>query len=188
MKMDKLIAGTQTPLYYAVQCLGLFRGSAEDFLKNMHKGLPQTEAMNKLRPSLQMMTPRKMEIMKGVFEYYKTEANTTGICECIDYLIDECEVKIDTPNALGHSALTVAVELKLQDIAAKLLAKKANVNHRFDGGGTAICWAIQNKDLEMVKLLNEYEADTSFYVDDIGCRIEEMTMSDQIHGLITNLD
>lgn len=188
INMDKLIAGSQTPLYYAVQCLGTMRldPDAPDFLRKMHTGLPQTEAMERLRPSLQSMTPRKMEIMKAVFEYYKAEANVTGIQECINFLIDECEVKLDTPNALGHSALTVAVELKLQNIASKLLATKAkaNVNHRFDEGGRAICWAIQNHDLEMVKLLLKYDAATSYYVEALGCRIDQMPMSDEIRQLI----
>jgi len=186
MNMGKLIAGTLTPLYYSVLCLGLIRGSAEDYLKNMHTGLPKTIAMNKLRPSLQMMTPRKMEIMKGVFEYSKTEANTTGIQECIDFLINECQVKLDTPNQYDHSALTFAVECGMHDIASKLLAAGASVNHRIDTGGTAICYAIKNNDLEMVKLLLEYEADTSFQVQELGCRIDQMPMSDEIGRLIQN--
>ncbi|MDQ8194032.1 ankyrin repeat domain-containing protein [Coraliomargarita sp. SDUM461004] len=186
MNMDQLIAGSQTPLYYAVQCLGAMSLDTEapDFLEKMVTGLPQTHAMQKLLPNLQSMTPGELEIMKEVSKYYQSEANITGIHECIDYLINECQVKLDTPNRYDHSALTVAAEFGMQDIVAKLLAAGANANHRFQGGGTAICWAIKNNDLEMVNLLLEYEADTSFFVEGLGHHIHQLPMSDKIRRLI----
>jgi ankyrin repeat protein len=190
MNMDEKLPIDQTPLYCAVSTLSALNmdTDAPDFIERINAALPPTKAMEQIRPNLQRMAtnPRSLEIVKGVFEYYKSKTNFTGIHECIDFLINECQVKLDTPVRFGHSALTYSAECGMHDIVLKLLSAGANVNHRTDGGGTAICWAIKNNDLEMVKLLLEYEADTSFYVEGLGCHIYELPMSESIRRLIPN--
>lgn len=69
-------------------------------------------------------------------------------------------------------------------VAAMLLAAGASVNHRFQGGGTALVRAIQNDDYEMAKLLIEYCADYRLIVDALGRPIYLMEMSEKMRRLI----
>lgn len=106
------------------------------------------------------------------------------ILSAIDCLVDEIGVKLDVPNHNDHSALTLCAELGLTDLAIKLLGKGANPNHRFSGGGTALCCAIKNDDIRLASALSEFDADYTLYIDSLGRPIYTMSMSDQLRGLI----
>jgi len=112
------------------------------------------------------------------------EINAPGVFECIDYLVNNLRVDLDTPNTNDNSVLTYAVEFRFHDVATMLLKAGANVNHRFQGGGTALLRAIINDDYEMAKLLLEYKADPRLFVDARGRPIYEMPMSERMRRLI----
>jgi len=80
--------------------------------------------------------------------------------------------------------LTRAAESRLHHVAAMVLAAGASVNHRFQGGGTALVRAIRNDDVEMARLLLEYGADYRLFVDALGRLIYLMDMSEKMRQLI----
>ena len=106
-----------------------------------------------------------------------------GVLEIIEYLIHEVPEEIDAPNVEDNSALTYAAQLRLHNVAQRLLVGGAKVDHRCRGGYTALCFAIKNDDFEMAKLLHEYRADDRLCVDGLGRPIHAMEMSDRIRQL-----
>ncbi len=163
----------QTPLYYAVSCLVHFRMSDSEAYAASTEQMPGQLAA-KVRP----------DIFDAVRKHLAQELNSNGVLACIQCLVNELHVDLDTPNANDHSALTHAVERRLHDVAATLLAAGANVNHRFKDGGTALALAITNDDYEMVRLLIEYKADYRLFVEAIGRPIYAMQMSERMRRLI----
>lgn len=106
------------------------------------------------------------------------------ILSAIICLIDDIGVELDVPNENDHTALTFCAELGLTDLAIKLLSIGANPNHRISGGGTALCFAIQNDDVRLVSALLEFKADYTLYVDSLGRPIYTMPMSERLRDLI----
>lgn len=159
----------QTPLYYLVSLL-------------VHSRMSAKEAFSLISP--QLAAQFSMETYEAVHRHLTKECNSTGVLECINYLANDLLADLDTPNANDHSALTHAVERRLHDVAAMLLAAGANVNHRFRNGGTALALAIANDDYEMASLLLEYKADYRLFVDAISRPIYTMLMSEKMRRLI----
>ncbi len=106
------------------------------------------------------------------------------ILQCIDFLIMEVHVDLDTPNSNGHSALTYAAKLGLSEIVKKLIKAGADVNHQALGGATALAIAINRDDYEMVKLLKESGANDKLYVEALGRPIFAINMSEKLRELI----
>lgn len=164
----------QTPLYYAVSLLVHYRMNAEEAFTFASKLVPGRVAT--------ALTP---EAFKAAHKHLAREYNSAGVIECIKYLINDLRVDLDTPNTGDNSALTYAVERRLHDVAAMLLAAGANVNHRFQGSGTALVRAILNDDCEMARLLLEYRADYRLFIDPpLGRPIYAMPMSEKMRRLI----
>lgn len=114
----------------------------------------------------------------------KHNPDAVEMLQCIGHLVNEQRVDLDAVNVNDNTALTFAAELGLNNIVAMLLSAGANVNHRFQGGGTALVRAIINDDCEMAKLLLEYKADYRLFVDAIGRPIYAMSMSEKMRRLI----
>ena len=165
--------GGQTPLYYAINCLFNLRLSPAEACRQARKLMPES-ASKKIR----------QETMEAVHSIVAKDYNPDGVLKCINYLINELNVELDAPNVYDNTALTCAAEGRLHDVAAMLLAAGASVNHRFQGGGTALVRAIQNDDYEMAKLLIEYCADYRLVVDALGRPIYLMKMSEKMRRLI----
>jgi len=163
----------QTPLYYAVNCLFHFRASPYEAARQTRRLMPESVAQ-KLR----------LETLEALHSMLAKDFNPDGVLKCIDCLVNELHVDLDTPNRDDNTALTCAVEARLRDVAALLLAAGASVNHRFRGGGTALVRAIINDDCEMAKLLLEYCADYRLFVDALGRPIYTMEMSEKMRRLI----
>jgi ankyrin repeat protein len=125
-----------------------------------------------------------LETLEAVHSHLAKRHNPGGVLECIEYLTNELQVELDVPIVNDNTALTCAVEGRLHDVAAMLLAAGASVNHRFLGGGTALVRAILNDDFEMAKLLLEYRADSRLFVDSLGRPIYMMDMSEKMRQLI----
>ena len=128
--------------------------------------------------------PLRPELLAAAHEHLAPKFNVVGVLDCIKCFIQELRVELDTPNANDNTALTYAVERRLHDVAALLLAGGASVNHRFQGGGTALVRAILNDDYQMAKLLLEYCADYRLFVDALGRPIYMMEMSEKLRQLI----
>ncbi len=165
----------QTPLYYAVSCLVHFRMNPQEAARQAIQMMPSS-IVQSVRP----------ETIEEVRKHLAKEFNYNGVLKCIDCFINEIKVDLDAPNKNDHTALTHAVERRMHDVAAMLLAAGASVNHRFLGGGTALVHAILNDDYEMVKLLLEYCADYRLFVDALGRPIFTMEMSEKMRQLIPN--
>ncbi len=162
----------QTPLYYAVNCLALFRaGPAE--AADRFPGLAASVA--------QIIQPATVA---AVHQYLGKDHNPAGVLKCIDCLITELQVDLDVPNTYDNTALTLAAEVRMHEVVTKLLTAGANVNHRFHGGGTALVRAIINNDYEMARLLLESGADHRLFVDALGRPIYLMNMSEKMRRLI----
>lgn len=119
-----------------------------------------------------------------ITEFVDPFGTAAEILSAIDCLVDEIGVELDVPNENDHTALTFCAELGLTDLAIKLLSKGANPNHRISGGGTALCFAIQNDDARLVSALLEFKADYTLYVDSLGRPIYTMPMSERLRNLI----
>ncbi len=150
-----------TPLYYAVNCLGKFRRS----LKHVDGGMSSLA-------------------FEAIQRFVWEDLNPEGLLECINCFATELDADLDAPNTNDHSALTLSAEFGMQDVAAIFLRAGANVNHRVRGGDTALSCAIMNNDTAMAKLLIEYCADSSLFVDRIGQPIHMMRMSEAMRRLI----
>lgn len=165
--------GDQTPLFYAITQLIFLR---------MPPGQAVRHALGQLPiPSAESLRPADFESLR---KSIVGEFSPDGVLRCIDVLVNELHVEVDAPNVHDNTALTIAAEGRLHDVAALLLAAKANVNHRFRGGGTALVRAIENDDYEMAKLLIEYLADARLFVEALGRPIYLMPMSEKMRGLI----
>ncbi|MBA4148342.1 MAG: ankyrin repeat domain-containing protein [Verrucomicrobia bacterium] len=151
-----------TALYYAINCL-IFSRHPEGHLRSVPSGSETTK---------QIMA----ELVK--------KENKEGVLSCINYLVTELTVDVDIPHVGDNTALTLAAEGRLQDVVGLLLAAKANVNHRFQGGGTALLRAVMNDDYQMAKLLMEYGADYRLFVEALGRPIYTMRMSEQMRRII----
>lgn len=165
----------QTPLYYAVACLAFYKMSPKEAARYAQQF-----------PTLQIrIPPGSLEMLEAVHEHLAPEFPSAGVLECINYLINHLHVDLDTPNIGDNSALTYAAERRLHDVAVMLLVAGANVNHRFQGGGTALVRAIINDDYELAKLLLEYRADYRLFVDPpLNRPICEIPMSEKMRRLI----
>jgi ankyrin repeat protein len=116
--------------------------------------------------------------------FMDTLGTADEIMSGIDCLIDDIGVSLDVPNDHDHTALTLCSGLGLTDLAIKLLSRNANPNHRIRGGGTALCYAIENDDIRLTAALLEFNADYTLYVDYLGRPIYTMPMSDRLRDLI----
>ncbi len=173
-----------TPLYYLVQVLSTCRMSPEEYLKYQLSVAPMSRESQFLKEFL-MAGKDQQDIMKRVRALTMKDENPDGVMECIKFLVNEEQVDLDVPNTSDNTALTLAAERQLHDVAAILLAAGANVNHRFQGGGTALVRAILNDDYEMAKLLLEYGADDRLSVDPpLKCPIYALPMSEKMRRLI----
>jgi len=159
----------QTPLYYAVSCIAHFRIGPEVALRLMPE---------------RMAGHVEPELFGAVREHVAKEFNEDGVLQCIRFLTNELHVNVDALHVNDNTALTLAAECRLHDVAAMLLAGGASVNHRFLGGGTALVRAIMNDDYEMAKLLLEYGADYHLFVEGLGRPIYAMPMSEKMRQLI----
>lgn len=172
-----------TPLFYAVACLGCFRMSTEEFERAAPQLLPNTKAIAPFHANL-TEDADGLRIFDATRKRFAKEENPQGILECIDYMIHGLDVNLDAPNTNDNSVLTLAAERRMHDVAAKLLACGASVNHRLRGGVTALTWAILNNDYDMVKLLLEYRADYRLFVDAFDRPIYALEMSEKLRQLI----
>lgn len=172
-----------TPLYYAVARLSCLRMTTEEFLRTAPHLVADTKALAPFAAWLVQGTD-KAAIVDAVRKHTEKEQNPQGIRDCIDYMIDGLDVSLDAPNTNDHSALTFAVERCMHDIAGKLLASGASPNHRCQGGCTALCFAIRNDDIDMVKLLLEFGGDRRLFVDVAGRPIWALEMSARLRDLI----
>ena len=159
----------QTPLYYAINCLFLFRTS----FQNPAQLMPKT-----------MADSIGHEQIESLSKHLTDDANPNGVLECIKFLINVLRVNVEALHLNGYTALTCAAEARLHDVAVILLDAGANVNHRFLGGGTALVWAIQHDDYEMAKLLLARGADHGLFVKEIGGPIYTMNMTNRMRQLI----
>jgi hypothetical protein len=164
----------QTPLYYAVACLAYYRMSSEEGARFALK--MNTLPMRMPQGSLKMLEAIHTNLTPGF--------PSAGVLACINYLVNDLRVDLDTANINDNTALSYAAERRLHDVAAMLLAAGANVNHRFQGGGTALVRAIINDDYEMAKMLIEYKADYRLFVDALEQPIYAMLMSEKMRRLI----
>ena len=166
----------QTPLYYAVNCLVHFRASPREAALQVLQHLPDSVG-DRLKP----------EILEELHTHLAKGHNPSGVLECIEYLIGGLKVNLDAPNINDNTALTLAVEARMGDVTAMLLAGGANVNHRFVGGGTSLVRAILNNDVQAAKLLLEYGADDRLFVDALRRPLYLMEMSSEMRRLIPEM-
>lgn len=176
----------QTPLYFAVNLLGYWKMDFEEMMRNAGAMMPPTKAMQGLMPYMQNMTGRKREIFKATHDYYRKSANIDGVKDCFKYLLTNEAVEVDQQNHNGHTAFTLAIQSRAPDLAEMLLKAGADVNHDFDLGGTALCWAIRNEDLHAVQLLLKHGAKSDLYVEGMKQHIYELPMTPEIKKLIPN--
>lgn len=127
------------------------------------------------------------EVIAGIFpllDSFDPKGSAEDIASGIRCLIHDIGVELDTTNVNDHTALTLCAEIGQTDLAIELLNKGAFVNHRCLGGGTALCFAIQNNDRRLVSALREYKADYTLFVEGLGRPIYTMPMSEELRQFI----
>ncbi len=90
-----------------------------------------------------------------------------GQKEAADLILKaEAEVNAIARNPSGYTALSGAVSREHLDIAETLLTKRANVNHRYEGGFSPLMEAAASGNLEMTRLLLAHGADPHIHMAD----------------------
>ncbi len=79
--------------------------------------------------------------------------------EIVKYLLNETEINIDVIDNIGNSALIIACEKGLLEIANYLINNGANVNHQNKQGLTPVMKAAEKNNFFVVKLLLEKNID-----------------------------
>ena len=88
-----------------------------------------------------------------------THATNSNNFEVIKYLLNEAEINIDVVDGFGNTALIIACEKGLLEIANYLINNGANVNHQNEQGATPVMKAAEGNNFFVVKLLLEKNID-----------------------------
>lgn len=160
-----------TPLYHAIGALYRAKEGKQE-LFDLWAGMGLAE------------DARSREIQEEVCESLMVETAPESVLDCIQYLIRDEQVELDTPNIYDHSALTLAAELGLSEIVELLLIHGAAVNHRIQGGATALVFAIKNDDFQSARMLIEFNADYRLFLEFAGRPIYALPMSERMRTLI----
>ena len=86
-------------------------------------------------------------------------ATTLNNFEVVKYLLNKTEINIDTADGYGNTALIIACEKGLLEIANYLINNGANVNHQNKQGLTPVMKAAEKNNFFVVKLLLEKNID-----------------------------
>jgi ankyrin repeat protein len=117
---------------------------------------------------------------QGSFSLLHLAAGSDGGVKCLDYLLNKAK---EYPNQLCNDVdratpLHFAVLANKLDNAKMLLRYGANVNSRDSMGNTALHFAVQNRNLRLVKALEELGGNATLKNEDELCAIDTTITED----------